>query len=72
MNCDSKPEWGTRIERGIVTAASGGEYTVNSYDRPELTVSGIKNKSGATIAANDKVVFYVFTDGVGAILHKLG
>ena len=72
MNCENKPEWGTKIERGIVTEVSSGEYTVKSYDRPGLTISGIKNKSGTTIAANDKVVFYVFADGVGAILHKLG
>ena len=72
MNCEKKPEWGTRIERGIVTAVSGSEYTVKSYDRPGLTVSGLKNKSGVSIVADDQIVFYVFTDGVGAILHKLG
>ena len=72
MNCEKKPEWGTRIERGIVTAVSGSEYTVKSYDRPGLTVSRLKNKSGVSIVADDQIVFYVFSDGVGAILHKLG
>ena len=72
MNCEKNPEWGARNERGIVTAVSGSDYTVKSYDRPGLTLSGIKNKSGDTIAADDQVVFYAFSDGIGAILHKLG
>ena len=71
MKCDNAPEWGARIERGIVTAISSGTHTVKSYDRPGLVFVGLKNKTGVTLAVKDKVSFYAFNDGTGAMIDKL-
>ena len=54
-----------------MTAISSGTHTVKSYDRPGLVFVGLKNKTGVTLAVNDKVSFYAFNDGTGAMIDKL-
>lgn len=57
------------VERGIVTAVSSGKYTVKSYGRDGLITPGIPAlHAGASYAVNDKVYFFLFNDGTGAII----
>ena len=74
MKCESNPEYGARIERGIIIEISGGNYTVKSYDRLGLIFEKLKNKTGYVppdIAVGDKVCFYAFDDGKGTMIEKL-
>lgn len=70
------PPWGTMIERGIVTKKEsvGGtvRYDVASYDRPGITGSGIAAAFDNEYQINDRVYFFLFTDGTGQILSAAG
>ena len=69
MNCEERPEWGTRIERGVVTAVNGDTYTVESYDRPGIIAEEIGSvDEDATYSEEDKVCFFFFPDGTGKII----
>ena len=68
MKDEHNSPWGARIERGKVTEAEGGTYTVESYDRPGVTGYGLTGPSA--IAAGEKVYFFLFGDGKGLILAK--
>ena len=58
------------VERGIVTGVENdGTYTVKSYGRDGLTVTGLPPLvSEDSYNVDDKVYFFVFNDGRGAIM----
>jgi len=59
------------IERGQVVSVSGGLYKIRSYGRDGLTTPGIPPmRSGDSYNVNDKVYFFLFSDGHGAVLGK--
>jgi len=59
------------IERGIVKAVSAGQYTIESYGRSGLTTPAIPAlHTGESYAEGDKVYFFLFGDGHGAVLGK--
>ena len=68
---DTRKEWTAENVTHASTAISSGTHTVKSYDRPGLVFVGLKNKTGVTLAVNDKVSFYAFNDGTGAMIDKL-
>jgi len=59
---------GAMIERGKITAAEDGAYTVESYDRPgkEIILNAAEEYS-----AGEKVYFFSFPDGEGKIIGKI-
>ncbi len=60
------------IERGIVVSVSSGLYTVKSYGRDGLTTPGIPALpgTGQPYAVNEKVYFFMFDDGHGAVIGR--
>ena len=56
------------IERGKVTAADGGLYSVASYDRDGIVAEGIQAADGTAYDVGDDVCFFLFRDGTGKIL----
>lgn len=66
-NCDL-----AMIERGVVIDADDGLYTIRSYGRDGLITPGIPVISGHvhSFAEGDKVYFFLFDDGNGAVIGK--
>ena len=60
--------YGAIIERGIVEEVCENGYKVKSYARDGITTPAIPAASGAAYKAGDRVYFFVFDDGHGAIL----
>lgn len=72
MDRESKPQWGIRIERGIVTAAAQGLTTrcdVRSIDRPGCVFDGLP--SPEPYAAGTAVFFFAGDDGRGRIIGTI-
>lgn len=69
MKNESKLPWGAVIERGTITAADGGTYTVESIDRPGVTAWELES-TDPNIAVGDTVYFFVFWDGKGLVIRK--
>ena len=61
---------GALIERGVIVAAEDGLYTVASYGRSGLITPGIPAIIGAPYEANEKVYFFMFDDGHGAVIGR--
>ena len=61
-----------QIERGVIISADSGTYTVRSYGRDGLITPGIPALAGGgePYAVNEKVYFFLFEDGHGAILGR--
>lgn len=64
--------WGARIERGRITvtetdANSIERYTIESIDRPGVTVYGLPG-IGGPYSAGTQVYFFAFEDGKGYAL----
>jgi hypothetical protein len=59
------------IERGVVVSASEGGYRVQSYSRDGLITPAIPALTLDTYAQGDRVYFFLFDDGHGAILGKI-
>lgn len=61
-----------RIERGIVVSVSSGLYQIRSYGRDGLVTPGIPALAGGgqPYAVNEKVYFFLFDDGTGAVLGR--
>lgn len=59
-----------QIERGIIETAANGLYTVRSYGREGLVTPEIPAIIGAPYSANEKVYFFLFDDGKGAIIGR--
>lgn len=60
--------YGAAIERGIIAEACGGGYKVQSFTRDGIVTPAIPSVSGAPLKVGDRVYFFVFDDGHGAIL----
>ena len=56
------------IERGEVTGANNGQYTVKSLDRDGIETPPIGAADSRTYSAGDRVYFFLFPDGTGKIL----
>ena len=63
-----KNNYGANIERGIIAEVCEEGYRVPSLTRYGITTPAIPSISGAVYMAGDRVYFYVFDDGHGAIL----
>ncbi len=60
--------YGATIERGRIISAEKDGYKVMSYTRDNITTPPIPAIGGATYNVDDRVYFFVFDDGHGAIL----
>lgn len=63
-----KKEYGTNIERGQIVEAGEDGYKVASFTRNGITTPALSTIGGATYRVGDRVYFFVFDDGHGAIL----
>lgn len=63
-------EFGANIERGVITEIGDDGYKVQSYTRDGVITPAIPSTSGATHKVGDRVYFFVFDDGHGAILAE--
>lgn len=61
-------EYGAAIERGEVAEASADGYRVRSMTREGITTPIIPAIGDAEYAVGDRVYFFIFEDGHGAIL----
>lgn len=61
-----------QIERGIVVSVSSGLYQIRSYGRDGLVTPGIPALAGGgqPYSVNEKVYFFLFDDGTGAVLGR--
>ena len=60
------------VERGVVVAEENGLYTVESYGRAGLVTPGIPAliANTAPFSPGEKVYFFLYGDGHGAILGR--
>jgi len=72
MKNENNAPYGAMIERGIVTGAENGGYTVESHDRAGVTTPPITGILQELYAAGDRVFFFLFEDGDGKIIGKMG
>ena len=61
-------DYGAAIERGRIISAEDDGYRVMSYSRGGITTPPLPAISDATYKVDDRVYFFVFSDGHGAIL----
>lgn len=61
-------EYGAAIERGVISAVESGGYRVKSDTRDGVTTPVLPYLGEGSLQANDKVYFFMFDDGGGAIL----
>ena len=61
-------DYGAAIERGRIISAEDDGYRVMSYSRDGITTPLLPAISDATYKVDDRVYFFVFEDGHGAIL----
>ncbi len=59
---------GAMVERGQVVSVDSGKYTVRSYGRDGLVTPGIPAITGGPYTVNQKVYFFMFQDGHGAVI----
>lgn len=62
--------YGASIERGVVSEVCEDGYKVQSYTRDGIMTSAIASISGETYDVGDRVYFFVFDDGRGAIIAE--
>lgn len=61
-------QFGTNIERGIIAEVCEQGYKVRSISRDGILTPEIPGISGATFSVGDRVYFFIFEDGHGAII----
>lgn len=64
--------YGAAIERGKILSVESGGYRIESYTRDGITTPPIPAMGGAAYSAGDRVYFFLFDDGSGAILAAFG
>jgi len=62
--------YGATIERGEIIGAEDTGYLIASFSRHGLTTPPLAAINQSTYAVGDKVYFFMFDDGKGAILMK--
>lgn len=60
--------YGAAIERGVITEVCAGGYRISSYSRKGITTPAIPSIDGRIYMAGDRVYYFMFDDGHGAIL----
>lgn len=63
-------QYGATIERGFIIEVCEDGYKVKSYTRDGITTPALSAASGTAYEAGDRVYFFMFDDGNGAILAK--
>ena len=63
-----KNDNGTSIERGIIAEKYADGYKVQSLTRDGIVTPAIPSISGADYEVGDRVYYFVFDDGHGAII----
>ena len=63
-----KNEYGATIERGVIAEACEDGYKIRSLTRDGIVTPALPSISGTAYRAGDRVYFFVFDDGHGAIL----
>lgn len=71
MKMETNKAYGAAIERGEIAGKEGTGYIVESYCRKGVTSPPLAPIDGSTYATGDKVYFFMFDDGKGAILTKI-
>lgn len=61
-------DYGARVERGEIRSETEGRFVVASLDREGIVSPPISALAGAGYDAGDKVYFFLFRDGTGAVL----
>ncbi len=61
-------DYGATIERGVIIAAEASKYTVKSDTRYGITTPAIPFLGDGSLQIGDRVYFFLFEDGHGAIL----
>ncbi len=64
-------QFGAAVERGEITGAESGGYTVKSCDRDGIESPPITPIDNESYTKGDKVYFFLFPDGTGKILCRL-
>lgn len=64
--------YGARIERGQVVGASDAQYAVKSVTREGIYTPPIPAIDNTAYTVGDMVYFFLFEDGTGAILARIG
>lgn len=74
MKREHNPPYGALIERGRIAQADAeaGTYTVESLDRPGVTTPPMKTIDEAILDEDALVFFFMFNDGGGKIIGKMG
>ena len=62
---------GATIERGKIEEVAAGGYRVRNLDRPGLVSRVITGTDDTVYQVEDKVYFFMFSDGNGKILGRL-
>lgn len=63
-----KKEYGASIERGQIAEVCAQGYKVASYTRNGIITPAIPAIGGTPYAVGDRVYYFLFDDGHGAIL----
>ena len=69
--------YGARVERGRLKGKQGERFTVESFCRPGIVTPPLKaipaceEEMPVPYAVGDKVYFFVFADGGGAIIGRI-
>lgn len=61
-------DYGATIERGVIIAAEADKYTVKSDTRYGIITPAIPYLGDGNLRTGDRVYFFMFEDGHGAIL----
>ena len=65
-------EFTAKIDRGEIVLADPNGYVIESYGRYNLRTPKIRAIGNEEYQAGDRVYFFLFDDGDGKILGKMG
>jgi len=72
MRSENNPPYGAVIERGLVTETTASGCVVESCDRKGVVSPPIAGITNEVYSAGDRVFFFLFDDGDGLIIRKMG
>lgn len=70
MKMETNKAYGAMIERGRIISREDTGYIIESYSRKGVTSPPITPIDSSAYAVGDRVYFFLFDDGKGAILAK--